>query len=100
VVLPPGEVVVVVNLIRDLPADDPPHPLDHPFPPRIGVEAAELHPGDVAPPNLAVLMHEGRFDLHAVLCAHQGEVPGGDLVAETPGAEMHPDPHEAVLVLE
>ena len=63
-VLPPRVIVVVVNHVGDLAADDPTHALDHPFAAGIGVAPGELHRRDVTPSDLAVLVDDGGRHVH------------------------------------
>src|SRR5208337_5664314 len=67
--LAPGIVVVVVHGVGDRAADDGAHALNHPLAAGIGVAAGELHGGDVAAAELAVLVDHGRRHVHAVLAA-------------------------------
>src|SRR5437763_15574862 len=54
VALAPGVVVMIVHAIGLGAADDPAHPLAHPFAARTGVASREFHRRDVAPSALAV----------------------------------------------
>src|SRR5262245_19481550 len=96
--LAPGVVVMVMHAVGDCAADDFAHPLDYPLAPRIGIAACKLHCGDVAPPDLAVLVDHRRRDIHAVLSAGRLEIARRAGVAEAARAEMHADPDEAGFV--
>lgn len=93
--LAPSVVVMVMHAVGDGAADDFAHALDHPLAPCIGIAAGKLHGGDVAPPDLAVLVDHRRRDIHAVLAAGDLEIASRARVAEAARAEMHPDPDEA-----
>ena len=98
--LAPGVVVVIVDRIEHLPADNGAHTLDHPFAPGIGVFARERHARDVLLPEIRILMQKGRRHVDAVLAARRLDEGGGGLVTEAARTEMHTDPDQTFLVLE
>ena len=72
---------MVVDHFRHRAADDLAHPLNHPFPARVGIPPGESHRGDITAPELAVLVHDGGRDVHAFLAASGFEVAGRARVA-------------------
>src|SRR5262249_56292305 len=91
-------VVVVVNHGGDIAADDLTHAFDDPFATRIGIAACELHCGDVAPAQLAVLVDDGGRHMHAILPAGQLEGSRGAGMAQSPPAEMDAHPDQPALI--
>src|SRR5262249_56185313 len=84
VALAPGVVVMVVDAVEHLAADDRAHLLDHPLAARIGVFAGERHAGEILLPEVRVLMQHGWRDVDAVLAAGELDEGGRGLVAEAP----------------
>src|ERR1700730_11996426 len=98
VIRPPRVIVVVVNHVGHVAADDPADTLDHPLAAGIGVAYGELHRRDVAPSDFAVFVDHGRRHVHAVLAARGLEVARRAGVPEAAAAEVNADPDEAVLI--
>src|SRR6516162_3386228 len=65
VALAPGVVVMIVDGVEHLAAEDRARLLDHPLAARIGVLAGERHAGEILLPEFRVLMQQGRRDVLA-----------------------------------
>src|SRR5262245_40522729 len=96
--LAPGVVVMVVDGLGDVAADDLAHPLHDPLAAGIGVTAGELHGSDVAPAELGILVNDRGRDVHAVLAAGGLEIARRRGMAEATATEMDADPDKTLLV--
>src|SRR6185312_7991194 len=95
---PPGVVVMVVDGIHDFAANDLADALHDPFTPRIGIAPRKLHGGDVASPQFAILIDDGRRHVHAVFPASGLEIARCAHMPEPTTAEVDTDPDKTVLV--
>ena len=94
----PSEVVVIMNAVENRAANDCADALHDPFAAGVGIETAELHPGEICAPKIAVGVQNCRWHIHAVLTAGQLKVFGGRRVAQAPRTEMHANPDVARFV--
>jgi hypothetical protein len=105
--LAPGEVVVVVNLVDGLGAEDLQHRRDDDVASGIRVVAGELHRGHVRLAELGADLEEHGRGVHLALARlaveretlRQREEARRGPVAEAAGAEVDADPDEALLIL-
>jgi hypothetical protein len=67
--LVPGEVVVVMNPLHNLGAQDLRHTAAHPVTARVGISAGKVHGKQVLRTQIAVHVEDARLDIHAVLRA-------------------------------
>src|SRR5262249_20114714 len=100
VALAPRVVVMVVDRVGGLGAEDAAHPLHHPLAAGGGILAGQHHrpAGAGAPPAAGGGDRGGGVD--PVRAADEVEVVSRALMAEPARAEVDADPHVAVLVLE
>ena len=107
VLLPPGEVVVVVHLVHGLGAEDLEHLPNDDVAARVGVRAGQLHRSDVGLGQLGAQLEEDGRRVHAAFARppfegeplREGEEARGRLVPEAARAEVDADPDAALLVL-
>src|SRR2546421_11757912 len=98
VLLVPCEIVMVVNFIEHLGAENLSYTRAHPIATGVGVSAGQLHGRDVVLPFVAAGIERYRRRVHVVLGSGAVQEPGGDLVPETARTEMHADPDPILLV--
>ena len=105
--LPPGEVVVVVHLVHRLGRKDVEHRADDDVATGVGVLAGELHRRDVGVTELGTELEKHRRRVHLALggvaverqALREREEPGRGLVSKPARAEVNADPHPTQLVL-
>jgi hypothetical protein len=98
VLLMPGEVVVVMNPLHNLGAQDLRHTVAHPVTARIGVSAGKVHGKQVLRTQIAVYVQYARLDIQAVLRAGGLEEPSGNPVAKAARSKVDPHPNTVFLI--
>ena len=106
VLLEPREVVVVVDLVVGLGAEDPQDPVDDPVAPRVGIVAGEPHRLEIPLAELGLEREQGRRGVHLLARGRGSELPSlrerekaaRRLVPEPTRPEVHSDPEAVVLV--